>query len=245
MRGPALAFALALAVGPGPAAAQEPSPLAPLLRAYPDQLQAIEGDTLVWRDGTRMTIGEPKPSDEEALEAPGLADIFRRPYRPGPQEGAPTTDPGRFRPAAFFAKIYGDCMRGEVERRLVPVRWLPRHGGGTLRATKENGVAAKLQEVSDELDKLPDRFLTYLKPSAGTYNCRKIAGTDLQSAHGYGIAIDISTKHSDYWRWSRSGYRNRIPQEIVDVFERHGFIWGGKWKHFDTMHFEYRPEMLP
>jgi len=29
------------------------------------------------------------------------------------------------------------------------------------------------------------------------------------------------------------------------VFERHGFIWGGRWWHYDTMHFEYRPELLP
>jgi hypothetical protein len=28
------------------------------------------------------------------------------------------------------------------------------------------------------------------------------------------------------------------------VFERQGFIWGGKWWHFDTMHFEYRPEII-
>jgi hypothetical protein len=32
--------------------------------------------------------------------------------------------------------------------------------------------------------------------------------------------------------------------KIVDVFEKHGFIWGGKWYHYDTMHFEYRPELL-
>jgi hypothetical protein len=37
---------------------------------------------------------------------------------------------------------------------------------------------------------------------------------------------------------------NRIPLEIVAIFERHGFIWGGKWSHYDTMHFEYRPELL-
>jgi hypothetical protein len=24
----------------------------------------------------------------------------------------------------------------------------------------------------------------------------------------------------------------------------YGFIWGGKWLFFDTMHFEYRPEIL-
>jgi peptidoglycan LD-endopeptidase CwlK len=28
------------------------------------------------------------------------------------------------------------------------------------------------------------------------------------------------------------------------VFEKHGFIWGAKWYHYDTMHFEYRPELL-
>ena len=33
--------------------------------------------------------------------------------------------------------------------------------------------------------------------------------------------------------------------KIVEIFERHGFIWGGKWYHYDTMHFEYRPELLP
>jgi hypothetical protein len=42
----------------------------------------------------------------------------------------------------------------------------------------------------------------------------------------------------------KGGYRNRFPYEIVAIFERHGFIWGGKWGHFDTMHFEYRPELL-
>ncbi|MGC1959145.1 MAG: M15 family metallopeptidase, partial [Pseudolabrys sp.] len=38
--------------------------------------------------------------------------------------------------------------------------------------------------------------------------------------------------------------RNRIPIEIVRIFEKQGFIWGGYWYHFDTMHFEYRPELL-
>jgi hypothetical protein len=36
-----------------------------------------------------------------------------------------------------------------------------------------------------------------------------------------------------------------VPFEIVLIFERHGFIWGGKWYHYDTMHFEYRPELAP
>ncbi|MCL2443985.1 MAG: M15 family metallopeptidase [Treponema sp.] len=30
----------------------------------------------------------------------------------------------------------------------------------------------------------------------------------------------------------------------MKTFESQGFIWGGKWQLFDTMHFEYRPEIL-
>jgi peptidoglycan LD-endopeptidase CwlK len=52
--------------------------------------------------------------------------------------------------------------------------------------------------------------------------------------------------------WSNPGaketdkikYVNHIPKEIVKVFEKHGFIWGGRWYHYDTMHFEYRPELI-
>ena len=32
--------------------------------------------------------------------------------------------------------------------------------------------------------------------------------------------------------------------ELVNIFEKNGFIWGGRWYHYDTMHFEYRPEMF-
>ncbi|MGI9413195.1 MAG: M15 family metallopeptidase, partial [Hyphomicrobiales bacterium] len=68
--------------------------------------------------------------------------------------------------------------------------------------------------------------------------------------HAFAAAIDINVKTADYWRWSKPAkngvyrWRNRIPMEIVAIFERHGFIWGGRWYHYDTMHFEYRPELL-
>jgi len=35
-----------------------------------------------------------------------------------------------------------------------------------------------------------------------------------------------------------------VPDEIVGIFEKYGFIWGGKWLFYDNMHFEYRPEIL-
>jgi len=39
-------------------------------------------------------------------------------------------------------------------------------------------------------------------------------------------------------------YHNSMAAEVIQAFERHGFIWGGRWYHYDTMHFEYRPELL-
>lgn len=110
---------------------------------------------------------------------------------------------------------------------------------GTKKSTAE-----ALRRVSEALDNHPE-WAPYLK-GASTLIWRKISGTDRLSAHSFGIAIDIHVEHADYWRWSKSGdYRNRIPEGLVAVFEQNGFIWGGCWSHFDTMHFEYRPELLP
>jgi len=147
--------------------------------------------------------------------------------------------------------MYGDCRNGGVAAALASVPWLPKHGGGTIKASNINGLSESLKQVSAELDALPDRFMPYLIPNAGVFNCRVIAGTDRASMHAFGAAIDLNTSHAHYWRNAKPdaagnlAYRNEIPFEIVDIFERHGFIWGGKWYHYDTMHFEYRPEMLP
>ena len=228
--------------------------LALLVQSYPDFLDRADGNELVWKDGTRMAFDDGKGAKEfEAmLDDPDLEDMFSTPYPQG-RSGTPpgfNIDPGRVRVAAFFNKMYGDCAKGEVTGNLVDVVWLPSKGAEKLKASRVNGVAEQLQAVSDELDKLPEEFTKYLKPSAGTYNCRPIAGTKRVSAHGHGIAIDISTEYSDYWYWTkpdadgRYPYKNRVPWEIVEIFEKHGFVWGGKWYHYDTMHFEFRPEIL-
>ena len=224
-----------------------------LVRAYPDHLSRIEGNVLIWRDGTRMPIsdGVAHKDFETLLSRPDIDDMFVIPYRPGrpTRNPAPNEDPGRIRYEPFFRKMYGDCRKGEVEKRLRTVKWMPSRGGGSVRVTTVNQVADRLEAVVRDLEKLPAELTRYLVPSAGTISCRAIAGTDRRSMHSYAAAIDISTKFTDYWRWAKPKngtipYRNRIPFEIVEVFERHGFIWGGKWYHYDTMHFEYRPELL-
>ncbi len=225
-----------------------------LLAGYPTLLERIEAGVLVWRDGTRMPLddGKGRKAFADWLEHPDIEDMLAVPYPAGAPADPPAvdTDPGRARNSAFFDKVYGDCRKGEVEKNLTPVVWMPKKSGQKLPVNKASGVARQLEAVSRELDELPASFDVYLYPSAGTYNCRVIAGTDRVSAHGHGIAIDIALKHSDYWRNAKPGkdgnlaYKNAIPMDIVRIFEKHGFIWGGRWYHYDTMHFEYRPELL-
>ena len=250
-----LVVALAMLAGGTPLLAQDGqlrTALDKLVAAYPDALAGHDGKMLRWRDGTVMPVsdGAENKSFQELLRHASIADQFRIPYPRGPLEKPPAVDadPGRFRNTAFFTKMYGDCQKGEVSPRLVSLPWLPKTWGKSIRITSVNGVDEHLRAVSAEIDALPDKIKRAAYPIAGTYNCRAVADTGQPSPHGYGIAIDLNTAVSDYWYWRPHDgaivYRNRMPEEIVAIFEKHGFIWGGKWYHFDTMHFEFRPELL-
>ncbi len=118
-----------------------------------------------------------------------------------------------------------------------------------MKVTRLHGVAAQLAKVAADIDKLPEAIKQAAYPIAGTYACRTVLDTGLTSVHAYAAAIDLNQSVSEYWAGRRPAveprYRNRMPLEIVEIFERHGFIWGGRWYHYDTMHFEYRPELLP
>jgi D-alanyl-D-alanine carboxypeptidase len=224
-----------------------------LVAAYPDHLAGYEGNNLIWKDGSRMPISDGRTGKtfEQLLNEPDIKDQFAFPYTLGPIVKSPALnqDPGRIRYQPFFDRMYGDCRKGEVSKRLKRVAWMPHRHGGSLRVTTVNGVDEKLAAVVRELEKLPASMTRYLVPSAGTYNCRTIVNTNRLSVHAYGAAIDISTKYADYWEWAKGKggivtWRNRIPAMIAVAFEHHGFIWGAKWFHFDTMHFEYRPELV-
>jgi len=161
---------------------------------------------------------------------------------------AVNSDPGRFRNEAFFNTMDGNCRKGQMRRHLVAIRWLPRSWGKRIYITRTNGIARRLAAVSAEIDALPASIKRAAYPIAGVLSCRAVADTGKPSMHSYAATINLNLSFSDYWRWhNKTGplrYRNRMPQQIVSIFERHGFIRGGNWYHYDTMHFEYRPELL-
>lgn len=220
-----------------------------LVKAYPEYLVACEDNYIVWRTGERQIFDDQKKKDfEQLLEDPDLEDMFTYTYPIGVNSYAEpvfNVDPGRIRNEEFFKRIYG-ASQSEVSRHLINLKWMPESNGKTIKIQSINGVSDKLEQVSKELDALPAELKKYVINTYGTFNWRVISGTKRLSNHSFGIAIDIDTKFSNYWKWSGKNYqyKNAIPHEIIEIFEKHGFIWGGKWYHYDTMHFEYRPELF-
>ena len=223
-----------------------PDGAAILMKAYPEFIKGYEGGKLLLTDGTRMTYDDGrKKSFEEKLDDADPEDMFAFRYDRSGAQPEYLQDAGRSRCETLFKKMYG-ASPAAVERNLVSVDWF----GQKVRFTKINGADKKLRAVAEELKTYPE-FKSYFK-SEGTYYWRPVRGAKRLSAHSYGMTIDIGGNYKTYWLWSNPGagetskvkYENKMPMEIVRIFERHGFIWGGRWYHYDTMHFEYRPEIL-
>ena len=217
-----------------------------LMDVYPEYIKGYQGGNLVLADGSTIIYDDGRnKSFLQKLDDADPEDMFafeydRTSWTPGFMQ-----DAGRSRCEALFKKMYGSSAV-QVRKNLVSVSWF----GEKVQFTKVNHADDSLRAVAAEIVKHPE-LKRYLK-SSGTFYWRKVRGANRQSAHSYGMTIDIGVKFSDYWLWKNPGkketdkitYANRIPHKLVEIFERHGFIWGGRWYHYDTMHFEFRPEIL-
>jgi len=213
--------------------------------AYPSFLRDSEPGFLVWKDGTRMpwSVKLPRRSYDEMLNNADLRAQTALPYPAGlwPARLA-REDPGRFRYAPFFRKMYGGTKE-KVEDNLKLVVWAP--SGDLLRTSSVNGVDKVLSQIGTELAALPRTVHRFFDDPEETFRWRPILDTQRPSMHSFGIAIDLNGAYKNYWAdRPRGGWQNRMPREVVEIFERHKFIWGGRWRHYDVTHFEYRPELF-
>lgn len=230
-----------------------PESVKKLMQAYPESLKEYDGSYILLFNGEKVRYnsnGKKEKTHIELMNSENVNDIFYYQYKRGIVHSIPKNyDPGRVRNEELLKKMYG-ASSSEVQKNLVTIVWCPKLINQKLRVTSINGIDKKLKAISDELDKHPE-WEDYLK-SSGVFNWRIIKGSTRLSSHSFGTAIDINVAYSNYWQWDCRctsedailKYKNRIPQGIVDIFEKYGFIWGGKWYHYDTMHFEYRPELL-
>ncbi|MBX7490263.1 M15 family metallopeptidase [Helicobacter turcicus] len=221
-----------------------------LKESYP--ILFIEQNRMTYKDILWELTKIPKHNNmqdyENALRTGNLADSFAYAYPLGFRTLEPFKDSTRIHDYAFLASLYGENQKN-VESHLKPLTWMD---GSQLLFNSQNGAYAALKRVKDRLIQVAKenpKLLTYLENIGGTYKWRKIANTNRLSAHSFGIAIDINVAKSRYWLWDiKQKALNQdiaqIPAIIVQIFEEEGFIWGGRWWHYDTMHFEYRPEIL-
>jgi hypothetical protein len=107
------------------------------------------------------------------------------------------------------------------------------------------------------LDPQVKRWVSALQ-TVSAWNWRDIADTRSRSNHAYGIAVDLlaspQNRLETYWLWTAQknadwwnvpySKRANPPDAVIKAFESYGFVWGGKWLFYDTMHFEYRPEIF-
>lgn len=221
-----------------------------LLMKYYQDIDTIKNNIIIFKNGKSLKFDDNiQKNGFELLDNADIEDQFRFDYNLS-KNASSNTDAGRIRNETFFKFIYG-ASAAEVQKNLVTIVWCPSFVNQRIQVTKKCDVADSLQKVSLALDKHPE-WKKYLTSVGGTFNWRKISGTSRLSAHSFGMTIDINIAHSNYWQWDCSctderkslQYKNIIPLELVEIFERFGFIWGGKWLHYDTMHFEFRPELI-
>ena len=109
---------------------------------------------------------------------------------------------------------------------------------------KEIGFPIFKMETVDKYDFDDEKSVVANNSSA--YNFRFVSGTTKLSDHAIGLAIDINPKQNP---WIHPSALNKFPyvpgekgtiekgDDIVSIFEKYGWSWGGNWRNPDYQHF--------
>lgn len=192
-----------------------------LMLAYPEQIIDIEKDSndsiyIVMKNGKKILYDDKKEKtyDQKFFNA-DLEDTLSDIY---PLNMIDKVMDNNYDPGRIRNYGFLGAMYGEskseIEKNLSSISTYY----GTVMFSNVNKASeelkAALNDISNTLQR-GSRDESYVAPLSGGYNYRHIQDTGLLSA-----------------------------QAIVEAFEKHGFVWGGKWAHFDILHFEYRPEII-
>jgi hypothetical protein len=101
---------------------------------------------------------------------------------------------------------------------------------------------AMFPQLEAALNEIVERGLAgKIHPSqyGGCYVPRFIANTTTLSNHAFGLAFDLNVPEN------QRGTIGLIDRQVVAIFERWGFTWGGTWHWTDPMHFELNRIVKP
>lgn len=229
-----------------------------------DWLITLSGVDLYWANG-KLLPPDKKP-DENKYRSYGfykypdeLPEIIKEPDAETLERFSRYAD-NRMnlkRDNTFLETLYNGQSLKEIQKHLKVINFLG------FRVEVHESIIDRYYAIDKEIkeaalkDSEIKQFLSSLD-SASTFIWRDIENSKSKSYHSFGIAVDINPKKLGnkqiYWKWT-SNYNEKwysvpyserwmVPSKIVEIFEKYGFIWGGKWVVFDNMHFEYRPEIL-
>ena len=224
-----------------------------LMMSYPEFITDIVLENnnvyIVMKSGKKFIYDDKKvKTPEEKLANPDLQDMLEQIYPLNKTNEIMPKDfnPGRVRHYGLLNEVYGSSQN-IIEKNLCSLKY----GYTNYQFNSKNNANIALEDTMKELVPLGqknNKVAALLYPASGTYNYRLISGTGRLSPHAYGITIDLKSDKRDYWKWSTidqgKSRLSEYPEELVSAFENHNFIWGGKWGHFDILHFEYRPEII-
>jgi hypothetical protein len=174
-----------------------------------------------------------------------------------PNERNPDGRPRIARLHRFYEALWDMSSRQEAAKQMKEVNFLGR------KVTVHNGIVNALNLVEQKILKDSETNVQIKQwidnlGLVDAWNWRNVASSVNRSFHSYGIAIDLLPKNlgsqATYWQWTARNdpewwavpfsKRYQPPEDVIMAFESCGFIWGGKWPFYDTMHFEYHPEVF-
>ena len=160
----------------------------------------------------------------------------------------------RARAPYFFDALYRASNRSQAYDRVKTLRFLGHPVLIHYAILEDLSLVEELILTAARTDPEVRAWINNIGSVVG-WNWRNVAGSQSRSFHAYGVAVDILPRspggRAIYWLWAGPEWWN-IPHErryhppdvVIRAFESYGFVWGGKWLFFDTMHFEYRPEVI-
>ena len=154
----------------------------------------------------------------------------------------------------FFDALYRARTHDEAYERVKTLRFLGNQIMVHYSLLEELSLVEESILAAARTDAQVRVWIQNIGTMSG-WTWRNVADTQSRSFHSYGAAIDILPRSRGgreiYWLWVESNWWNipyegryHPPDAVIKAFESYGFVWGGKWLFFDTMHFEYRPEVF-
>ncbi len=153
-------------------------------------------------------------------------------FPPAPVRSFPNIPHGQKEVVEMYMKPWDDVDEWE-EEWIAPVV-LPKE---LKRLTKRGTIWTNrdLVPVYDSVfnDIVDQGLARHLKTYHGCFNVRKIRGSGTQwSCHSWALAIDLN------YAENMLGSEPKMNMGIVEIFERHGYVWGGRFKRKDGCHFQ-------